>query len=380
MESSRILQALVMHHAMLAAFDSKVSGGDFGLGDEEDLSNLKEQAAHSMAMHGPGCRIDFQSFCRQKKEAEVDQERNKKMRKQIFDLSKHLMSLVSFTQAVVISRAKKPQLTPRTQMPLKRQMFGRDVWGSSWNHLNLQSSPKSSLRSVIQSFLVKGIKSSSRTTASRRPLKHTEAIDCFHTCRILFLSCDRHLRSSKTSQSWSFRARATNLRISRPRTILGASLHSCYTEVGLGWFRQIIPIALIPLDTFAGSHGRIQEVAEGVVSIQGSFLTPCSLFPHTVDIDQYDLDRISQYSMGSLSCGKWVQVVHVSSSFGMFWNDMELLASHICFPGWFRRSHLESQRSPPKKGATSQTWLPQQRGCKLRLNAFIILFSYSSNN
>jgi hypothetical protein len=128
MESSRILQALVMHHAMLAAFDSKVSGGDFGLGDEEDLSNLKEQAAHSMAMHGPGCRIDFQSFCRQKKEAEVDQERNKKMRKQIFDLSKHLMSLVSFTQAVVISRAKKPQLTPRTQMPLKRQMFGRDVW------------------------------------------------------------------------------------------------------------------------------------------------------------------------------------------------------------------------------------------------------------
>ena len=96
MESSRILQALVMHHAMLAAFDSKVSGGDFGLGDEEDLSNLKEQAAHSMAMHGPGCRIDFQSFCRQKKEAEVDQKRNKKMRKQIFDLSKHLMSLVSF--------------------------------------------------------------------------------------------------------------------------------------------------------------------------------------------------------------------------------------------------------------------------------------------
>ena len=87
-------------------------------------------------------------------------------------------------------------------------------------------------------------------------------------------------------------------------TILGASLHSCYTEVGLGWFRQVIPIALIPLDTFAGSHGRIQEVAEGVVSIQGSFLTPCSLFPHTVDIDQYDLDRISQYSMGSLSCGK----------------------------------------------------------------------------
>ena len=195
MESSRILQALVMHHAILAAFDSKVSGGDFGLGDEEDLSNLKEQAAHSMAMHGPGCRIDFQSFCRQKKEAEVDQERNKKMRKQIFDLSKHLMSLVSFTQAVVISRAKKPQLTPRTQMPLKRQMFGRDVWemlGSSWNHLNLQSCPKSSLRSVIQSFLVKGIKSSSRTTASRRPLKHTEAIDCFHSCRILsVLSCDR---------------------------------------------------------------------------------------------------------------------------------------------------------------------------------------------
>ena len=62
-----------------------------------------------------------------------------------------------------------------------------------------------------------------------------------------------------------------------------------YFQTNPSRFRQVfIPIALIPLDTFAGSHGRIQEVAEGVVSIQGSFLTPCSLFPHTVDIDQYD--------------------------------------------------------------------------------------------
>ena len=61
-----IQQAVTPLAASLQPSTAKVSGADFRLGDEEDLSELKEQAEHSTAMHGPGCRIDYESFCRQK--------------------------------------------------------------------------------------------------------------------------------------------------------------------------------------------------------------------------------------------------------------------------------------------------------------------------
>lgn len=169
-----------------------------------------------------------------------------------------------------------------TQMPLKsqREMFGRCL--ICLGALGIIST--CSLRSLLWvkscypiSFLLKGIKSSSRTMASRRPQRF-----CLFPHRHTGPVSDQQWSSSEVVKDFpKLKFQGKGHEFEDLKAILGAFVHvHFYTEVGLWWFMQVA-IPSFDTETFSGSHGRIQEVAEGVVSIQGSFLNPLwFLSPH----------------------------------------------------------------------------------------------------